>query len=51
MFKNFSQRLKRDLKNIVDSRVAASELASGGHMRVSSSRCFIRGHYLSKSHT
>ena len=34
MFKNFSQRLKRDLKGIVDSRVAASELASGGHMRV-----------------
>lgn len=35
MFKNFSQRLKRDLKNIVDSRVALSESASGGHMRVS----------------
>jgi len=35
MFKNFSQRLKRDLKSIVDSRVALSESASGGHMRVS----------------
>ncbi|KAL7415939.1 putative ARP3-actin related protein [Mrakia frigida] len=35
MFKNFSQRLKRDLKNIVDSRVALSESASGGHMRSS----------------
>lgn len=34
MFKNFSQRLKRDLKSIVDQRVALSESLSGGSMRV-----------------
>jgi hypothetical protein len=34
MFKNFSQRLKRDLKNIVDARVAGSETAAGGKMKV-----------------
>lgn len=34
MFKNFSQRLKRDLKNIVDQRVALSESLSGGSMKV-----------------
>jgi actin-related protein 3 len=36
MFKNFSQRLKRDLKSIVDQRVALSESLSGGSMRVRS---------------
>lgn len=35
MFRNFSQRLKRDLKHIVDSRVASSESASGSYMKVS----------------
>ena len=38
MFKNFSQRLKRDLKSIVDQRVALSESLSGGSMRVRPSR-------------
>ena len=35
MFDHFGQRLKRDLKQIVDHRVAASEVASGSLIRVS----------------
>ncbi|KZP00617.1 actin-related protein Arp3 [Calocera viscosa TUFC12733] len=35
MFDHFGQRLRRDLKQIVDKRVAASEVASGAHMRSS----------------
>ncbi len=34
MFKDFGKRLQRDIKHIVDGRIAASEAASGGHMRV-----------------
>jgi len=34
MFEHFGQRLKRDLKQIVDSRISASETASGAHMKV-----------------
>lgn len=35
MFQHFGQRLKRDLKQIVDRRLDASVTASGSHMRVS----------------
>ncbi|KZT53503.1 actin-related protein Arp3 [Calocera cornea HHB12733] len=35
MFDHFGQRLRRDLKQIVDKRVADSEAASGAHMRSS----------------
>lgn len=36
MFKDFGRRLQRDIKHIVDGRIANSEQASGNHMRVSS---------------
>ena len=35
MFKDFGRRLQRDVKHIVDGRIANSETASGSHMRVS----------------
>lgn len=35
MFEHFGQRLKRDLKQLVDRRINASELASGSLQRVS----------------
>lgn len=35
MFKDFGRRLQRDIKHIVDGRIAHSEQASGNHMRVS----------------
>lgn len=35
MFQHFGQRLKKDLKGIVDARLAASETASGSLMRSS----------------
>lgn len=38
MFKDFGRRLQRDVKHIVDGRIANSETASGSHMRVSSAR-------------
>lgn len=34
MFDHFGQRLKRDIKQIVDRRIQASEAASGSAMRV-----------------
>lgn len=34
MFTHFGQRLKRDLKQIVDRRIEASETLSGSHIRV-----------------
>lgn len=34
MFEHFGQRLKRDLKQIVDRRIEASEASSGALMRV-----------------
>ena len=34
MFDHFGQRLKRDLKNMVDRRIAHSEVSSGSAMRV-----------------
>jgi hypothetical protein len=34
MFKDFGRRLQRDIKHIVDGRIANSEQASGNHMRV-----------------
>lgn len=34
MFQHFGQRLKRDLKQLVDRRLDASVLASGSHQRV-----------------
>lgn len=34
MFTHFGQRLKRDLKQIVDRRIEASEALSGSHIRV-----------------
>ncbi|KAI5449659.1 Arp2/3 complex subunit, actin nucleation center [Naganishia albida] len=33
MFKDFGRRLQRDIKHIVDGRIAHSEQASGNHMR------------------
>jgi actin-related protein len=36
MYKDFGKRLQRDIKHIVDGRIAQSEAASGGHIRVSS---------------
>jgi len=38
MFKDFGRRLQRDVKHIVDGRIANSETASGSHMRVSPGR-------------
>lgn len=35
MFDHFGQRLKRDLKKIVDQRIEASEVSSKSSMRVS----------------
>ena len=35
MFQHFGNRLKRDLKQIVDARLDASVAASGSHLRVS----------------
>lgn len=35
MFKDFGRRLQRDVKQIVDGRIAASETSSGGYMKVS----------------
>lgn len=35
MFQHFGQRLKRDIKQIVDRRLDASVLASGSHVKVS----------------
>ena len=34
MFPHFDRRLQRDLQNIVDQRLAGSETASGGLMKV-----------------
>lgn len=34
MFDNFSRRLQRDMKHIVDTRIMTSEHLSGGLMRV-----------------
>jgi hypothetical protein len=34
MFQHFGQRLKRDLKQLVDRRLDASVLASGGVLKV-----------------
>jgi actin-related protein 3 len=36
MFKDFGKRLQRDVKAIVDGRIAGSEEKSGGYMKVSS---------------
>ena len=36
MFDHFGQRLKRDLKRLVDQRIEASEVSSKSLMRVSS---------------
>ena len=35
MFTHFGQRLKRDLKQLVDKRIEASELSTGGRTKVS----------------
>lgn len=35
MFTHFGQRLKRDLKQLVDRRIEASEMSSGSKTRVS----------------
>lgn len=43
MFKDFGRRLQRDIKHIVDGRIANSEQASGNHMRVSKQRGFRLG--------
>ncbi len=37
MFDHFDKRLKRDLKQIVDKRIEASEMSSGSLMRVRNS--------------
>lgn len=44
MFQHFGQRLKRDLKHIVDRRLEASAVASGSQVRVRSLtiRCLAR---------
>ena len=34
MFEHFGQRLKRDLKNMVDKRIELSEIQSGSAVRV-----------------
>lgn len=34
MFQHFGQRLKRDLKQLVDRRLDASVMASGGMLKV-----------------
>ena len=41
MFQHFGQRLKRDLKQIVDRRLDASVLASGSHVKVRVLMCYI----------
>ena len=40
MFQHFGQRLKRDLKQLVDRRLDASVLASGSHQKVRQFPCF-----------
>lgn len=35
MFDHFGRRLQRDLKGLVDQRIASSETAAGSHMRSS----------------
>lgn len=37
MFQHFGQRLKRDLKQIVDRRLESSMVASGSHLKVRAS--------------
>lgn len=39
MFQHFGQRLKRDLKQIVDRRLEVAAAASGSQVRVSSVSC------------
>lgn len=41
MFEHFGQRLKRDLKNIVDKRIELSEMQSGTALRVRDNHCGI----------
>lgn len=41
MFDHFGQRLKRDLKNMVDRRIADSEVSSGSAMRVCLAFCMV----------
>lgn len=40
MFQHFGQRLKRDLKQIVDRRLDANAAATGGNVRVSTDICY-----------
>jgi hypothetical protein len=42
MFQHFGNRLKRDLKQLVDRRLDASVTASGSHLRVSDPRTLLR---------
>ena len=41
MFTHFGQRLKRDLKQLVDRRIEASEASSGSKTRVGNIQFFI----------
>ena len=41
MFQYFGQRLKRDLKQLVDRRLDASVMASGSVLKVSSTQLFL----------
>ena len=41
MFTHFGQRLKRDLKQLVDRRIEASEVSSGSKQRVSAGLGFV----------
>ena len=43
MFKDFGKRLQRDVKAIVDGRIAGSEQKSGSLMKVSSLNKIIEG--------
>jgi actin-related protein 3 len=48
MFAHFGQRLKKDLRTIVDGRLAASELASGSHMRSSGMEVNVISHKMQR---
>jgi len=48
MFAHLGQRLKKDLRTIVDGRLAASELASGSHMRSSGMEVNVISHKMQR---
>ncbi len=48
MFQHFGSRLKKDLRSIVDRRLAASETAAGGQMRSSGMEVNVISHKMQR---